>query len=786
MPPVRGFILQPTYRTRHGVPVVQLFGKLETGEPFLVEENRYRPTFFILAQHRELLDDERDAICEPTHLRDLRGRPVARVSLPVPAKVPALRDRLTSLGCATFEADVRFPYRFLTDHRIRASVQIDGEAEVQTNGLRIYRNPDLAPARIEHPELSVLSLDLETTPDASRITCASIVATAGGARTEEAFLLATVAPEGRPVRAYPTERLLLEAFLDRIRELDPDIVIGWNVIGFDLTVIAKRCEANKIPCEIGRVPGTIRFQQDASFTRDGRADIPGRMVLDGIPLVRDAIRLDDYRLETAARHIVGRGKRIDQTALSAADEIDRLHREDPGALVDYNIEDSRLVLDILEKESLLDLSIERSQLSGMQLDRVGASIASFDLVYLPALRAAGYVAPSVDRERKQLPVRGGAVLDSVPGLFRNVAVFDFKSLYPSLIRTFQLDPLAHTLADTLPEAERTKAIAAPNGALFAREGAILPSILEAFAAQREAAKQRGDRHGDQAIKIMMNSMFGVLGSASCRFFDPDVANAITSFGQQTLSWTRDIVESHGVRVIYGDTDSVFVDLSDENASPDAAAREAEALRTIVGREIEERIRDEYRTESKLLLELECVYERFFMPRLRGGRDGSKKRYAGVVDGKVEIVGLESVRRDWPAITRRLQEGLLERLFRDEDALPFAREVADAMRSGELDSELVYVKRIRKGSIDNYTASTPPHIQAARKLAERGRDPGRVIRYVITKTGPEPVELGEAMPANIDRSHYIEKILRPIADAILGEVDQSFGDALGEAKQLSLL
>ncbi|MEE3329980.1 MAG: DNA polymerase II [Myxococcota bacterium] len=782
MASARGFILQPTYRVRGGAPVIQLFGKLESGAAFLVEENRYRPTFFILAEHRELLDDEHDAVCEPTPLCDLRGRRVARNTLPLPANVPALRDRLTSLGCATFEADVRFPYRFLTDHRIRAGVAIEGDPEITPSGLHFFRNPKLSPAEIERPRLSVLSLDLETTPDASLITCASIVATDAGERIEEAHLLGDKAPAGRPVLAYPNERGLLEALLERIRQIDPDILVGWNVIGFDLSVLARRCKENGVACEIGRVPGAIGFRQDASFTRDSRADIPGRMVLDGIPLVRDAIRLDDYRLETAAQHIVGRGKQIEHAGPGRAEEIDRLYREDPGALVDYNIEDSRLVLDILEKESLLDLSVERSQLSGMQLDRVGASIASFDLVYLPALRAAGYVAPSVDRERKQVPVRGGAVLDSVPGLFRNVAVFDFKSLYPSLIRTFHLDPLAHTLAANKPE----NTIEAPNGARFSREGAILPDILEAFAEQREAAKLRGDRHADQAIKIMMNSMFGVLGSASCRFFDPDVANAITGFGQQTLSWTRDIVETHGVRVIYGDTDSVFVELSDASASPEEALQEAEALRETVGEAIEARIREKYATESKLVLELEHIYERFFMPRLRGGRDGSKKRYAGIVDGELEIVGLESVRRDWPEITRRLQEGLLERLFRDEDALPFAREVADTMRAGDLDSELVYVKRIRKGTVENYSGAIPPHVQAARKLAERGGDPGRVIRYVITKSGPEPVEHGVPLPDDIDRAHYIEKVLRPIADAILGEVDQTFGDALGEAKQLDLL
>ena len=142
------------------------------------------------------------------------------------------------------------------------------------------------------------------------------------------------------------------------------------------------------------------------------------MVLDGIDLVRSALRLEDYRLETVAQS----GARPRQADRS------RTRRTPPPrsracsariqqALVAYNREDARLVLEILEREGLLELTRERSLLSGMQLDRVGASVASFDLLYLPELRRRGYVAPCVDASRKDALVRGGAVLDSKPGLF---------------------------------------------------------------------------------------------------------------------------------------------------------------------------------------------------------------------------------------------------------------------------------------------------------------------------------------------------------------------------------
>lgn len=494
--------------------------------------------------------------------------------------------------------------------------------------------------------------------------------------------------------------------------------------------------------------------------------------------MRDAIRFEDYRLDTVARALLGRGKLIDTDAPDAAAEIARLYRRDPEALVAYNLEDARLALEIVEQEGLLALTIERSLLSGMQLDRVGASIASFDQIYLPELRRRGVVAPNVDADRSGVTVQGGAVLDSVPGLFRNVAVFDFKSLYPSLIRTFNLDPLAHARA----RQGDPDVVCAPNGARFSRSDAILPALIDGFVERREAAKARGDRHADQAIKIMMNALFGVLGAPACRFFDPEIANAITTFGQQTLLWTKAAFEAEGFTVLYGDTDSVFVKLTGDDAGP-AACEEAQALRAKVEAHVVARVREQYRVEPKLTLELEHVLERFFMPRVRSGLGGSKKRYAGWVDGKLLVVGLESVRRDWPAIARRLQEGILTRVFTDEDPMPFVTEVVRQVRAGELDSELVYAKRIRKGSLDRYTAATPPHVQAARKL---GADVGPVIRYVITRQGPEPVLPGRPLPDDVDRAHYVDKVLRPIADAILPALGRSFDEATGEPRQLSLL
>jgi DNA polymerase-2 len=787
-----GVILQPTYRIHRDRPIVQLYGRLESGRAFLVEDDRFQPYFFVRQTDSDQLAGESGLTFRETELSTLAGEPVSRVSLKLPGEMHGLRTRLAKRGIPSFEADLRFAYRYLIDHALRDTIGIDGPIASQGQpgssgagaGLVRFINPSLVSSEAQ-VDLDSLSLDLETTPDASAIYSAALV----GCGTEEVHL---VSPS--PVRgasAYASEAEMLVALAARIRELDPDILLGWNVVDFDLRVLQKRFEALGISTRdrcIGRLPGDIYFPGEAGFSRQSRAEVTGRMVVDGIPLVRDALRLPDYRLSTVAHSVLGRGKLIDEEAPDSAAEITRLYLEEPEALVAYNLEDARLVAEILEHEGLLNLARERSRLTGMQLDRVGASIASFDLVYLPELRIRGAVAPNVDSDRSAAAVTGGSVLEPIPGLARDVAVYDFKSLYPSLMRTFNIDPLA--LARGRREIPGA-AIVAPNGARLSREEAILPNILKRFMAQRESAKQRKDRHADQAIKIMMNSMFGIFAAPACRFFSPELANAITRFGQQTLSWTCESFEKRGIRVVYGDTDSVFVQLPEADSHEEQQQR-AESLRAEVAQEIAQRIQSEYDVEAQLDLELEKVFSRFLLPRVRGGKSGSKKRYAGWIgspeSGRLEIVGLESVRRDWPGVARLLQEGMLSRLFRDEEVLPFVREKIAALREGELDHQLIYAKRIRKGSLDRYTASSPPHVQAARKFEERhGIKAGPVIRYWISQAGPEPLAGKELPPADqIDRTHYLDKVMRPIADAILCEIGSSFAEALGEGQQLSLI
>jgi DNA polymerase-2 len=768
---MRGFILTPTYRVRDGVPEIHLHGVLESGEPFLVVEDRVRPCFFVRSADGEhVASIAPGAHIEDAGLRTFDGEPVLRVTLALPGDVPPLRARLEDAGVACFEADVRFAYRYLIDRGIRGSMRIEGSSEQHPKLGHVYRNPTLDPCRFA-PALKILSVDIETDPRAEHLYSIALHAP----NLHRVLLLHEhVLPHAEPLGSEPA---LVRRFLSYLDELDPDVITGWNVIDFDLAVLARVASRYGIRFAIGRTDDAFDHRRDASFTRESRAVIFGRLVLDGLSLMRGAfIRLQDYKLETAARAVLGRGKLI--AGEHRAGEIAQAYRNDPQRFVDYNLEDARLVSEILEKTRLVELAVERSLLTGMPLDRVSAAIASVDSLYLGALRSRGLVAPSVGRRAAEARIAGGYVMDSVPGLYRNVLVFDFKSLYPSIIRTFNLDPLTAVGRGSVA----ADAIVAPNGARFRREPrGILPELVETLAAEREAARRRGETVKANAIKILMNSLYGVLGAGASRLFFPAVANAITHFGQLLIQTAAEVARERGYRVIYGDTDSLFVDPAEDD--PARALGVAERLRLEIGEAVGRFVRERFGCESFLELEFEKLYERFFLPEVRGGKVGSKKRYAGLVqtpDGQeeIEFVGLESVRRDWSEVSKRFQKGLLDLVFHDQPVEPLVRDFVADLRRGRFDGELTYRKALRK-DLGSYTKTTPPHVQAARR---QSRPVGGIVEYVMTTRGAEPAGEETAPP---DYDHYVEHQLKPVADAILRFVGTDFDSIVGTSRQLSL-
>jgi len=695
---------------------------------------------------------------------------VACDSLKVQSQVVAL---LARNNLAYYEHDVRPDDRYIMERNIRGGVKIQGYLSEDNKTLHQAR---MKPSSYS-PHWNIWSLDIETSVTRNCILSIAVVSD----QIEVCFMVTDQTFSDERIYSFDDEKSLLLAFMRFTKLHCPNIIIGWNVIGFDLNFIDQRCHSFGLKPAFG-VDGLNWNVRGREGSSKRFISIPGRAVLDGIDLLKVAgYHFDSYSLDNVSREILDDGKLLHGS--QRWQEIERLHEEDPLAFVDYNLQDCWLVWRIFTKLNLIELQQTRVDLTGIPFAQTGGSVQAFENQYLPLLHKLKRAAPNYSKE-EFIASPGGFVMSSVPGLYKNVLVFDFKSLYPSIIRTFLVDPLARV-------SQSTQRVEGFIGASYSKETSILPNLITELANAREDAKAHNNDILSYAIKIIMNSFYGVLGSNVCRFYHPELASSITMRGHQILNLTRSWFEEAGERVIYGDTDSLFVTLSDSALSDRAVKEKGQDLCLMMNRKWQQWCQDEYQIPCHLELEFEQTYNRFFMPTIRGQAEGSKKRYAGLANGKLIFKGLEAVRSDWTPFARAFQRELFERLFNDEPAEPFIKERVNQLYQGEFDKQLVYQKRLSR-PLCEYTKVTPPHVRAARIADQRrlalGVKPefelGRQsVQYFYSVQGVLPYSTQSDL-INIDYDHYLEKQIEPIADSVLS----LFGSSLAKitSRQLGLL
>jgi len=787
----RGFILTRNWRDLPDGTEIEYWLATEEG-PRKVLLTQQTSVAFLPVRHR--------AAAQPP-LASMKGLELKELGLKTFDQEPVLgiyarrfRDlgklarALQPLGIPLYEADVRPHDRYLMERFIKAGVLIEGG---RSEGSTII-DGRLKPSSGWRPALKVVSLDIETSATEELY---SIALDGAGDRV---VLMLGEAPESASASApspvdfrlvyCPTRRVMIEQLNAWFADHDPDVIVGWSVIQFDLRVLQKTADANSVQLLLGRERRPIAWR-----THPGRqgylfAPMPGRVVVDGIEALRAGMwSFPSFSLEAVSQELLGEGKEIGD-AYDKMAEIERRYQEDKPALASYNIRDCALVMRIFDKLELLAFVLERSQTTGLQVDHFGGSIAAFSHHYLPRMHRLGYVAPNVgDIATKAFP--GGYVMDSTPGFYDSVVVLDYKSLYPSIIRTFLVDPVG--LAEGESASTQAGLVHGPQDTLFSREKHCLPDIVTTLSTARDEAKRARNQPLSQALKLLMNSFAGVLGASECRFFNPKLVSAVTMRGHEVMKLTQTFVEQRGYQVIYGDTDSIFIWLKRTCSNAEARAIAADLVQEI-NAWWTRKLRKEQQLENFLEIEFDTHYAKFFMPTIRGSEVGSKKRYAGLSvdeEGREEMVyrGLEMARSDWTPLARKFQEGMLSRVFHGEPYRAFVADYVRSMLDGEMDALLVYRKRLRH-CLDAYEVNVPPQVRAARIAdahnAKLNRplqyQRGGWIQYVMTQNGPEPMETRHS---RIDYEHYLVKQLQPIADAILQPLGESFLGLTSDQKVL---
>ncbi|MDA0124710.1 MULTISPECIES: DNA polymerase II [Vibrio] len=772
----QGFLLTRQARDIKGQTQIELWLSTENGPTQLLIQGE-RPVFFIeqaqIEQTKRFATSKQIAVdIRSLELKNFQLTPLAACYTQTTKDAFALQDELKQNDIVHFEGDVRLADRYLMERFIKGSMEFTGNQQ-SLNGFQRIQNAKCRTGEYQ-PKLHVVSLDLECSEK-------GILYSIGLDSPVDSRVIMIGEPEQAetPIQWVKDEKALLDALIAWFKQFDPDVIVGWNVIDFDFRLLHKRAEWHNMKLILGRADQPSFFRSSAQ-SQQGFISIPGRVVLDGIDTLKTATyHFRSWSLESVSQELLGEGKEI-HNVHDRMDEINRMYRSDKPSLAKYNLQDCVLVNKIFDHTHLLDFAIERSRLTGVELDRVGGSVAAFTNLYLPQIHRAGYVAPNLNPEN-WIASPGGYVMDSIPNLYDSVLVLDFKSLYPSIIRSFLIDPmgLVEGLQLEIGKAE-DEAVPGFRGGQFHRSKHFLPEMIEKLWAARDVAKKNNEKAFSQAIKIIMNSFYGVLGSSGCRFFDTRLASSITMRGHEIMKQTKVLIEAKGYQVIYGDTDSTFVSLNGPYSQADADKIGIELVEYI-NQWWGDHLRDEYNLNSILELEYETHYRKFLMPTIRGAETGSKKRYAGLIgEGEKERIifkGLESARTDWTPLAQRFQNTLYQMIFHGEDPSDYVREMVEKTNSGEFDDQLVYQKRLRR-KLHEYQKNIPPQVRAARLADDINAKLGRPlqyqnrgrIEYLITVNGPEPHEYRNSP---IDYQHYIDKQLKPIADAILPFIGTDF-------------
>ena len=586
------------------------------------------------------------------------------------------------------------------------------------------------------------------------------------------------------IKYFENEKQMLENFQKDILEKSFQIFTGWNVVDFDFNVIKIRFDYYKIPFVFSNYDGETKIRIIKDFFKDSTLLIPGILVMDSIMLLKkNFINFPDFKLSTVAK-IVLEDDKIDledddkdneeeSGDFSTNDKINlitKLYLKNPQKLIEYNFKDSKLVSLILEKLDIFDLMKNRSIISKTPLLKVKSPIASLDIMYLSLLHNNfKKVANSNFNFLTSGAIMGAYVITPKKGFYDDIFVFDFKSLYPSIIMTYNLDPLTMN-----NEGE----IITPNNIRFKNSKSILPQILLDLSSKRDMAKKEKDKIKSNAIKTTMNSFYGAIASPKSRFYSKEIGEAITSFGRQTIKDTKKFIEEDLKigKIIYGDTDSCFIKFNKKFVNNEDKMN--------YSKEIQEKINDFFNKKiSKinrknfLKIEAEKIYEKFFI--------ASKKRYVGLNSKtkKLDFVGLEFVRGDWTELAKNFQLKIVNLIFQNsskDKIKTFVYDFIDKLKKKEFDKDLIYFKKLTKDLVD-YTKTTPPHVKAAREVKNFD---GRNVKYLMTLGGPKHISKIDEK-TKIDYNHYIEKQLIGVSDDLFESIGIDIEDLVYKKTQNSL-
>ena len=551
------------------------------------------------------------------------------------------------------------------------------------------------------------------------------------------------------------EKEIIKSFLSVLKKEDPHVIVTYNGDGCNFGVLQRRMDDLKISGL------KISFEKHSYMSA---ARVEGCVHIDLFNFVNNLIyqqlASEIYTLAEVCGEILGKTKQE-----FSYEEITEMWEKNPKRLSEYCLKDSLLTLELSDR--LLPQIFELSKISG-QLPFDCSRLTYGLLVEWFLMRKAHemhIVHPSQPhwndiQKRRLRRFKGGYVKEPLQGMHDGISVFDFRSLYPSIIVTFNISP------ETLNCKCCSRKVPGLDYHFCHKRTGFVPSVLQEVLGQRQLLKKQmkkstGEEYehlnGEQnALKLVANSTYGIFGSPSARWYCFECGEAAAAYGRHFILKAISSAGNSGFKVIYGDTDSLFIQ-ADERKACEFIRKFNKSLPGIME------------------MDYQGFYKRgIFVPQSTKSY-AAKKRYALIDnDGVLTVRGLETVRRDWCDLARKLQHDVLQFVLqkREKDAVAIVKRAVESVRKRNVKLEDIMVRTQLGKNLEEYKV-TGPHIEVAKRLRQEGRDvkEGMIISYIIASgkgsISQRAVPSDSITVKDYDIEYYIKNQILPVALRVLG-------------------
>ncbi|XP_054706235.1 DNA polymerase alpha catalytic subunit-like [Uloborus diversus] len=613
------------------------------------------------------------------------------------------------------------------------------------------------------------------------------------------------------VERVDSERSLLIYLLAKINKLDPDLIMGHDVLSFVLDILLHRMVVHKVPnwSRIGRLrrAGMPRLNNAQGGVMEKNSTC-GRLLCDVKISSKELIRCKSYDLEELSNHILNQ-----QYTEIPSESIQNFYSSSKQLfqLIDHSMLTAELILRICCELNVLPLALQVTNITGCIMSRtlLGGRSERNEYLLLHAFHAQDFIFPPKSQGKKAQKVvaddeleitskqgrrkpayEGGLVLDPKKGFYdKYILLMDFNSLYPSIIQEYNICfttmPRAGKEAENNSEEELIVSVPDPG-----LKPGVLPTEIRKLVESRKQVKQMmkatdvtKERYAQydirqRALKLTANSMYGCLGFSHSRFYAKALAALVTRKGREILLKTKELVERMGLDVIYGDTDSIMintnqVDLDEVN---------------LLGNKVKNEVNKLYKL---LEIDIDGIYKPMLLLK--------KKKYAALsvtrlpnnkIVFKEEIKGLDIVRRDWSQLAKESGQFIIKEILSNKSKEDIVENIHQHLRTlGEevsqgrkpLSDYIIY-KQLTKNPEDYPNKKNLPHVLVAIRVNEKGGKKlrmGDTVSFIICLDGSDgpamqrayhPDELKSNENLKIDVSYYLSQQIHPVISRLCAPIE----------------